>query len=216
MKKVIKALIGISLICLAVYVCNMSHHIDTSKISKEDIIRLEATPELLPFDDLALQNPGHFLREVQLKLLEKGVIAQSPFGIIYTGAKYTMRIHIDSHGGRKDILMPILEILDEVRENGVTVKCYITNAQSFAFSFMLLGCDERIYVKGATVMQHKMYFNGGLITAASKVDDLKMAEKEAEAIGEDKYEWHELTRSGEKKEFTRKELEDLGIIDYVF
>lgn len=128
-------------------------------------------------------------------------------------------ILISSNGGSVSKMFSFIKTFKFLKRRGLKVKCYIGNAKSAAFTFMLSVCDTRILLKGAELAQHPTYLpygDGKLYTTHTKYSSVEMSDIEAKVLDIDPKKWYNITRNESKdKFFTEKEALKYKIVHKV-
>lgn len=93
------------------------------------------------------------------------------------------------------------------------IVCTVSKAESVAFTFMMNFCDERIILKDAVVMTHKVYISGLLkyFTDSTQRFTVKHSDSEAAVLDLDKDEWYKFSRENGDKYFTVEEMKKYKI-----
>lgn len=223
-KKILSRLlmsIGALSLILGGYFYSTSGYI-TDKVSS-DTIRLTGKVDLLLDENAFLHDDfgNKFLFDLEryLKSNVKYINVPSMFKSPIRYFDTELVILVSSNGGSVDILFKMLKLFKLVKRKGLKVKCYVGNAKSAAFTFLVAACDTRIMLKGAELGQHPSYFRsrlGKVYTTSTKYYSIKMSDIEAEALRIDKKEWYEFTRVEDKNtNFTEKEALEYGIVHEV-
>lgn len=192
---------------------------DSTKFTYEDLIKIKPVTVMGEDTLIVAASAASFQNELLRRLTKDGVISIHPiFGIIPIPIKkaYSVNIIIDSNGGYVSYAVGLRSLVGQLRSLGVSIKCYVANAQSSAFYFMVTACDRVVLKKGGVLMQHKSYRRGGGYSTQSQMIDIKMATGEAAALGVGLKEWLEFTRgSGEDRVFTEKDIKKYKLVDEV-
>lgn len=175
---------------------------------------------VMVIDRVSLTDVGNFKDTMQgavTAMVKRGILMQTPFGLVYNpslgGSNYSVNVIIQSGGGFVNLGYEALGFLNEMRKNGLKINCHVAEAQSMAFTIMVLGCDKVIAKKTATIMQHRTSYGGGNVTPSTFNQDIEIAEAEALRLGVKYDEWLALTKGKEDHVFTKEEIEKYKLVD---
>ena len=188
----------------------------TSDFSYEEIEKIDPVIALgyytLISDDVF---PLHIM-ELKANLIRKNVLVSNPvYGEFINPEKIgeSVNIIIQSPGGKVDIGAQLIMILNSLRSAGIKVNCYVSEAQSMAFSVMVTSCDKIIAKKDVILMQHRISYGKGKTTVDTFVSDIKLAYAEADALEIDRKEWLSITKTKEDKVFSYDEIIKYKLVD---
>lgn len=189
-----------------------------SMYSHAEIMKIQ--PDLI-VDEYALVNPDVYAEEIvsfNQKLISKGILLMTPFGYAVNPsvdrANTQVEVIIQSPGGSVGMGLSLIGLLDTIRQGGVSVICHVGEAQSMAFSILVLGCDKVIAKKVAVLMQHRTSYYGLGATPSTYVLDLELVKLESDALGVSFAEWYNLTRRESSDHiFTRAEIDKYKLVD---
>jgi ATP-dependent protease ClpP protease subunit len=222
LKKVIKTLVGISLIAVAISLgVGESDYEMRSDIEQETIERLHK----LNLPQLGLNTflaPGYVQYIIGLELAKKGKAGFNPFiGFVPQKGKLdeTIDILLESPGGSVGIMYSAINYVARLKKQGVKLRCYVAEAQSAAFTFMITSCHKVIVIKGAKISQHRAFYSGAekqIENVGSRITTLQMNKLEADALKLPPNVWYAITRKSDLKTFDYEELKKYGIADSEF
>lgn len=188
-----------------------------SSFSHDEVARINPT---LIVDKITLVHKGAFqaaMEQAVLKLADKGILIPTPFGMVMNpdlaGKDYSISLIIESGGGFVSLGNTMVGMLNELRKNGIKTKCYIGEAQSMAFTIMVLGCDKVIAKKSATIMQHRTSYGSSGQTPSTYALDIEIARAEAQALKVNYEHWLSLTKGEDNHVFTKEEIKKYKLVD---
>lgn len=127
--------------------------------------------------------------------------------------------YINSSGGMVDLALDQVELINRMKkQEGFSIKCYIKEASSAAFTFTMGACDKRIAMKDATFMTHRCYVPTGIFfisktfSDSTYLSDTEMAEKEVISVNKSKEDWLKISRQKEDKFYSKDELKKYNIV----
>jgi ATP-dependent protease ClpP protease subunit len=159
--------------------------------------------------------PSHIM-ELKASLIRKSILVSHPvYGEFINPEKIgeSVNIIIQSPGGKVDIGAQLIMILNSLRSAGIKVNCYVSEAQSMAFSVMVTSCDKIVAKKDVILMQHRISYGKGKTTVDTFVSDIKLAYAEADALEIDRKEWLSITKTKEDKVFSYDEIIKYKLVD---
>lgn len=151
------------------------------------------------------------------RLLYKKIVLNTPIGLIYNPIMkmnpYQMSVVIQSGGGLVGAGKDLIVFLNGLREAGVKVNCYVSEAQSMAFTLVVLGCDKVIAKKNVILMEHRVSFEGSDYTPGTFMEDNNLSKLEAAKIGVNWHDWLNLARGEKMHIFTKEEIKKYKLVD---
>lgn len=159
----------------------------------------------------------NFISGIDNKLFSEGALVLGMFGPMPTGKAVEVTLLIDSWGGYVDLMYNRIAMVNRLKEFNVSFKCYVADARSAAYSFVVSSCDKVILLKGGVMMMHRVSLGGSDMQCPScKVDDFSMSKLEFKNVKDISFkEYFDLTRNNGDKYFTEEELLKYGIVDEV-
>lgn len=159
----------------------------------------------------------NFISGIDNKLFSEGALVPGMFGPMPTGKAVEVTLLIDSWGGYVDLMYSRIAMVNRLKEFNVSFKCYVADARSAAYSFVVSSCDKVILLKGGVMMMHRVSLGGSDMQCPScMVDDFSMSKLEFKNVkGISFKEYFDLTRNNGDKYFTEEELLKYGIVDEV-
>lgn len=181
---------------------------------------IESINPVLIVDSYTLLDPQSYSggeRFFLNELIKRGVVVRSPFGLIPNEAgtlPEILNVIIQSGGGEVGAGLKLIRWLELIRGLGIRVDCYVGEAQSMAFTLMVLGCDRVVAKKRGVLMQHRTrYMNLGTTPVTYHLDNF-LSRKEAKALGLDYGTWSNIVRgSDEDHIFTESEIKQYKLVD---
>ena len=160
---------------------------------------------------------------VTAKLARKGLAQRSLFGVAIKKSPEPLFIDVlvNSPGGSISLLMQRLGFVNYLRSKNIFLKCYISEAHSAAFTFVIAGCTTRILIKDGKMSQHRAFYSSYSDdkkheSPVTRILSYKLAKIEAAILKKNYIEWYKISRGDDLKEFTEEELKEHGIIHDVF
>tara|TARA_R100001086_G_C11847513_1_gene260528 strand:- start:5325 stop:6032 length:708 start_codon:yes stop_codon:yes gene_type:complete len=192
------------------------------QLSYEEIMNIKPAATLDRYTLRKEFDTRQFHDEVLRYLINKDIIIVHPaLGLISNKRKIPKNVNliIDSQGGFVSLGFKLKNLFDNLKSVGISFKCYVVNAQSMAFYFMVNACDYVVLKKGGILMQHRVHYKERgkkEYGSYTKVLDLKMAKDEARKLKIGLKEWMKITRGSVKdKVFSEQEAFKYGLIDEV-
>lgn len=217
LKKLIKTSLGISLIAIALSLCvGESDYEMLSDIEQETIERLHKL-NLPQLGHNTFLYPGYVRHVIGLELAKKGQAGFNPFMgfVISRDAKpQNIDVLLESPGGSVGFMYSAISFVKMLNKKGITLTCYVAEAQSAAFTFMVTSCKKVIVIKGAKITQHRAFYPSSekqLENVGSRITTLQMNKLEADALKLPPHVWYAITRKSDLKEFSYDELREYGI-----
>lgn len=222
-KSLIKAILGIILtlgITLGIvlgYVVITSPEPHKSAFTHDEIAKINPVLIVDKYTFLHADNQAQEMRSALSRMVEMGIVIMTPFGPVVNPdlkqGNYSIPVIIQSGGGLVSLGMELIGALNSLREAGVKVNCYVGEAQSMAFALMVIICDKVIAKKSARLMQHRVSYGTQGTTPHTFQSDIELSRLEAESLGVNYDEWHNLARGPEDHVFTKEEIEKYKLVD---
>lgn len=219
-KKLISGIIAICLTCVVAYNLKSEYSYEYDIPDAKIVHLLKKKPVMLHEGEF-VSGQSSLIQGIIQKLAKKGLAQMSLFGVHLKKSKdpIFLDVLVNSPGGNIGILMQRIQFVQYLNKNNVFLKCYITDAHSAAFTFIVTSCKIRVLVKGAKLSQHRAFFAGDdekHESPTTRIVSYKLARLEAKALSKDWFKWYALTRKEDLHEFTEEELKEHGIIHDVF
>lgn len=173
---------------------------------------------VMVIDKYTLVHPDNFQATMQYtmsRLLDMNVLVMTPFGpVINSGLSgYSLNVIIQSGGGMVALGSELESSINSLRSKGLKIHCYVGEAQSMAFYLMVTMCDKVIAKRSARLMQHRVSYGPAGTTPSTFLSDIELSRKEAQALGVNFDEWHNLVRGSEDHVFNLLEIDKYKLVD---
>lgn len=194
---------------------NTKHHY-SSDFTHEELVKIK--PELI-IDYGMLEDEDSYkddINSLSYHLIQRGLILKTPTGMVYnSNTSYispSISVVIQSGGGYIKLGYYLIQTLIDIRKTGIKINCYVSEAQSMAFTVMVLGCDKVLAKKNVTLMEHRVSRGGEGTTPSTFMEDIQLSQLEAQVLGLKWEDWIKVARGPKDHVFTKDEIKKYKLV----
>jgi hypothetical protein len=182
-------------------------------------IELERINPILVIDDTTLMNIENYkesMAELTNTLASLQVIVLSSSGFRFNpdvSRGFPISVVIQSGGGYVSLGKALIVTLIGLRRSGIMVTCYVSEAQSMAFTAMVVGCTKVVAKRSVVLMEHRVSIGGEGSTPNTFMNDIEFSKIEARKIGVNWEDWIKIARGEKDHVFTKEEIEKYKLVN---